>query len=215
MLRVLLIVVLVIATTNAFAFDPPKGLKWGMTYDEVKAKLENPDAGDKVKVKKLSKNHKTRTFFPEHNLSEGYKSAQLEKIKLLDNKVKTAYAVFDTKGKFTVLQYQFDNITGEDTGDINKMWVYYQKLTDALKKKYGEPTRNQVTPIDFGIDIPKDTYLETAWVDEKGGDEIRVYVAHFKIGGGLLSLRLHYVILKYASKNWLENELDKVLEEDL
>ncbi len=208
------IISLVALGLSSYAISPPKGLNWGMTYDDLKQVLENPQKGDAVKVKKLSKNHKTRIFYPEHHLPEGYRWAALEKIKLLGEKVYNAIAVFDASGRLTDLQYQFCFITGDDT-EVPKMWAYYQKLSDALKKKYGEPDENQVTPVDFGVDIPKDTYLETRWVDDESGSQVRVLVTRFKIGGGLLSSTNYYVMLEYSSSEWLDQATNKVLDEDL
>lgn len=210
----LYVVTLVVLVVHCYAINPPKGLEWGMSYEKLKVVLKNPEKGDPPKVKKLSKNHKTRVFYPEHHLPEGYRWTSLEEVKLLDKKVDDAIAVFDSDGGLTDLQYQFRIITGDGT-EVEKMWAYYQKLSDALKKKYGKPDRDQVTPTDFGVDIPAATYLETVWVDNDTGSQVRVLVTVFKIGGGLLSSTNHYVILEYSSKLWLENQLKKVLDEDL
>lgn len=214
LLVVMLGVLYLLSIVSVEAIDPPKKLQWDMAYDELKEILENPPKSDPVKVKKLSKNHKTRIFYPEHHLPEGFRWCSLEKIKLLDKKVSDAIAVFNKEGGLTNLQYQFRIITGDDS-EPQKMWSYYQKLSDALKKKYGQPSRDQVTPVDFGTDIPEGTYLETVWTDEKDGSQVRVLVTLFKLGRGFLSAHFYYVILEYSNKDWLDLFIQKALDEDL
>ncbi len=215
MKRIFLTLACMLLASNTLAFNPPKGLSWGMTYDEVRNKLENPSKGEKAKIKKLSKDHKTHTFYPVHELPEGYRYAEIEKVKLLGEEADEILAVFDEDGALSVFQYHFRIITGDESETINKMWSYYQKLTDVLKKKYGEPTRNQVTPTDFGAPLSKDTYLETVWDDENSGDRIRVIVTLFQIGRGIIKSTNYHVILEYANSAWIQKDLGTSLEEEI
>jgi hypothetical protein len=209
------LVAALIVPVFTYAGDPPKGLKWGMPYDEVKQVLEAPSQGEPVKVNKLSKDNKTRVFFPKHQLPDGYRFTEIEKVELLDKKVSVALAVFDQTGGLVLIQYQFRMVTKDVAGDIQQTWAFYQKLSDALKSKYGEPTRNQVTPVDFGVGIPADTYLETVWEEEGAGDQMRALVTNFKIGGGLLHSTNYYVMLEYSSKAWWDKNKEENLKEDL
>ena len=177
--------------------------------------LENPEQGDKVKVSKLSKNNKAVTFFPDKLLPDGCVYAELDKIKLFKEKINDGYAVFDSLGGLVLIQYQFWMIEGDESREISKTWAFYQKLSDALKTKYGKPTSNQITPIDFGTAVPKETYLATVWEDSVSGDRLRAIVTRHKFGVSFLTSTPYMVILEYAHRTWMERVQEDVLKEDL
>ena len=140
------------------AYDPPKGLHWGMSYQEVKKTLEGLPKEKKVKVKKLEKK-RSKTLLSRDQVPSSISVARLGTVKLFDKKSEAAFVFFHNEKGLCGIEYIFDWINDKD--DKNQFmrgrdhsWKYYQNLVKALTNKYGPPeydetegkSENYITP---------------------------------------------------------------------
>jgi len=147
---------------------PPKGLAWGMSFEDVKIKLETEQEKDRMKLEKAKEEKK---LFP------GFLTAKIKDAKVLDEKVDRAYAIFDKEEKLVAIYFVFAWDNDEEAGLVSaggkgrkKCWELHQKLFEGFVAKYEEPAKNDVTEDKVGNPIAEKTWLETKFPDEDGNE---------------------------------------------
>jgi hypothetical protein len=191
-----LIAMLAFVASACWAIDPPKGLSWGMTYDQVKTKLES--AADKKDQSKL-KESKTGK-----DLADGFTRAEIEKIEVLKKKPEKAYAIFQNDSGLCAVYYVFrwKNDEKEETmfdskgKGRSKCWGFHQDLVNALASKYGDPTSDE-TLGKRGEVVGNGVRFNTTWTDDSGSELIAYVTRSTKNMGPLGRLDDYYVILLY------------------
>jgi len=211
MIRVACLIVMVLIT-NLYAYDPPKNLKWGMTYDEVMKTLKESGNEDIVKIDKLK---------TDKNIPDGFYLAALKGVKLFDKKAKEAYAVFDTSKYLCAIQYGFVWDNDENTTNMFESrgkgranaWEYYQELTKKLAVKYGQPTKDE-TEGSFGQPLASGVRLETSWVDSTTGNKIMVAITRRQINAVITRVDNYVVALVYANPIYINAKKAEIINDD-
>jgi len=214
----LLVILALLAVEPARGYDPPKGLKWGMTYEEVVDKLKLQSKDDAIDVKKLEepKRQNAQFFFPDKKTLQGFEVAKLEKVRILRKKADHSLAVFSDSAGLVLTQYGIFINEGNDANNLGELWSTYQRFREVFVSKYGAPTQNQITSSEIGKELPIGTYLLTEWKDSTTNDAIRLIVQNRgeKVLG-VTMVSFLYVYLEYASRAWLENYRQRMLQNDL
>ena len=140
------------------AFDPPRGLKWGMTYQEAKDTF--PALG-KLSREKLPKGYRE---YPELRTGGSNYRAEAKDLKLLDKKAKRTYLVFDSTMRLTQFQYIFLWDNDESNKGLRKSWVYHYDLALSLSQKYGPPSIDE-TKEERGKSISSGVGFRMIWED--------------------------------------------------
>ncbi len=180
-----------IETASSQTIVPPKNLTWGMSYEEVKIKLETEQEKDRMKLEKAKEEKK---LFP------GFLTAKIKDAKMMDKEAKAGYAVFKDD-KIVVVYFQFDWHNDEDPGLIKAggggrrgSWAFLQKLTEGFTMKYGEPGSSTVSESAIGNPIENKKWFETTFRDEEG-NEIWLGITMNKT----LGMEYYYVLLQYRN----------------
>lgn len=200
MIRVAYLMALVLVV-NLNAYDPPKNLKWGMTYDEVTTTLKNLQKDDMIKIDKLK---------TDGNIPDNFYLAALKGVKLFDKKAKEAYAVFDSSKSLCAIQYGFVWNNDENTTNMFESrgkgranaWEYHQDLTKKLTVKYGPPSKDE-TEGSFGQPLASGVRLETSWIDSTSGDKIIAAITRQKVNAVISRIDNYIVALVYANRIYI------------
>lgn len=193
------------------AIEPPKGLAWGMSYEDVKIQLETePDKDKRMKIEKLKEEKK---LFP------SFLTAKIKDAEFFDKKTQTAYAIFSMDKKLLSMYFTFEWTNDEESGLTRKggtgrrnCWEFHQKLVGGLTAKYGEPTKNDVNDEDVGKIITNKSWFETT-VGDEAGNEISVGLTRnvSKVLGA--ELDKYYVHFVYQSKEYVKAKKAKLADE--
>jgi hypothetical protein len=217
-LSLLLVILALLAVEPARGYDPPKGLKWGMTYEEVVDKLKLQPKDEAIDVKKLEepKRQNAQFFFPDKKTLQGFEVAKLEKVRILGKKADNSLAVFSDSAGLVLTQYGIRINEGNDANDLGELWSTYQRFREVLVSKYGAPTQNQITSSEIGKELPIGTNLITEWKDSTTNDAIRLIVQNRgEKALGVTMISFLNVYLEYASRAWLEDYRQRMLQNDL
>ena len=191
---------LLISLSDIWAFDPPKGLKWGMSYDDCGNVVSQPKGDDEpLKLGKLKKGKNDK------GAVTAFDYADIKTVKLFEKKAKTAYAMFDSSGGLCQVNYSFswdnDDEKGQDifskggTGR-EKCYQMHGKLVDGLRGKYGEPAVEPKGDI-YGTTIAHGVALETMWKDTSSNTMIGVVLTRNKTNLVIGTLDQYIVQLIY------------------
>ena len=210
-----------INASTANAYDAPRGLRWGMPYDSVC-----------IDIRKLPRE---KQYIPEKPKADdefpmGFTLSKIKDVKVLDEKTREAYLVFDSTGGLCAFIHvlAWDNV--KDTGNTvesigtgrSQCWEYYQKLTRGLKAKYGEPTVDQTSGT-YGEPIASGVKLETNWVDTTTGDKIMAVISRRKTNAVISRRKTNAVIarvdqyivaLVYATPAYINAKEEEIVERD-
>lgn len=223
--RVILISTIVMfAAVAAKAYDPPRGLKWKMSYQEVESILGSPKGDDALRLNKLEDPNRQNAqfFYPHRNALKGLKVARIDKVKLAEEKAEYSCAVFSDSLGLVALQYGLmigsgsggDEKTLYETKTNGRFWTTYQRLLELLSTKYGQPTENQITPGELGMPLPQGSDLKTVWFDSTTGDAIRLILQRRKEKLALITVDFLCIYLEYASRAWLEEYRTRAIENE-
>lgn len=202
----------IILAVVANAIDPPKGLRWGQTIDEVRRTLQDLSKDERIEVKKAK---------ALKDLPNGFQAAELKRVKLFGEKAKEARVVFDSTQALCAVQYGFVWANQEKTNNMfespnkgrDRSWEYHGELLQALKTKYGDPTTT--IPLDIiGGDISSGSKLRTEWMDSLTGDKIILAITRQKRNVVLSRIDNYVVILLYHSPSYTEAKEDEIRETD-
>jgi hypothetical protein len=200
----------------ANAYDPPKGLKWGMSPADVQETLINAEEKDKAKTGKVFEPGKAAIFYPKEDIDKDkrFYLVSLEKVTLLDKKIREGYLAFDTSNHLVLVQYQFSDFGAEDNS-YSSCWAFYQRLYEALVAKYDTASSNDVTSALIGEPLVENTHYDTRWKDATSGEEITLTICNWKWGTKLLHITSYWVILRYGNGIWTNSRLNKLKNVDL
>ncbi len=167
-MTVYLAILLLVASISS-AFDPPKGLNYGMSYDQTKANLDTQ--GVKVERPDKKKINRILREYVEFNLPNNYSRAKIKGTELLDKKSDESYLVYDDEKGLVAFQYIFEWANDVNAGEneptaqgFRKCWVFFDKLKNVLVSKYGDPTKDEVSAMLKAKDMPSGTEFKTDWV---------------------------------------------------
>jgi hypothetical protein len=203
---------LALLPTVATAIDPPKGLLWGQTHEEVVATLNELPKDERIEAKQSKKSE---------DLPEGFEAAEIKNVKLFGKKTEEARVVFDPTGGLCAVQYAFvwqntektDNMFESANKGRDKSWEYHDELFQALRTKYGEP--GTTIPMELqGRDVSSGTKLKTEWVDSLTGDKILLAITRQKRNVVLTMIDNYIVVLLYHSPSYTEAKKDETRESD-
>lgn len=203
---------LALLATGATAIDPPKGLRWGQTHEEVMATLNELPKDERIEVKESKELE---------DLPEGFKAAELKNVKLFGKKTKEARVVFDSTGGLCAVQYAFvwenkektDNMFESANKGREKSWEYHDELLQALQTKYERPSATFPAELQ-GRDVSSGTKLKTEWVDSLTGDKIILAITRQKRNVVLAWIDNYIVVLLYHSPNYTEAKKDEIRGKD-
>ena len=153
-----------LSVTGAYGIDPPLGLKWSMTYPEVKETL---DAKKKEEGSPKLKGLKDK-FYSEivnDKVYRGLKAALLRGIGLLGEEG-DGYAFFDSSGLLCAVEYDFC---------CGNMWNFHSSLLEALRQKYGPPSKDETSGLQSG-EIGVGHPLKTVWQDSTSRSALEVRI---------------------------------------
>jgi len=208
---------IVLLASSVLAYDPPRGMKWGMTYEECKTALGQPKGEDEaLKIGKIQQVKANK------NQPAGYGYAQIKSVKLFGKKAKTAVAMFDSTGGLCQISYTFswdnDDKKGQDifsrggTGR-EKCYQLHGKLVDGLSGKYGEPVKEPKGDI-YGTSIAHGVTLETIWEDTTSHTMIGVVLTRNKTNLVIGMLDEYIVQLVYLGPTAMAFYQDAVQEDE-
>ncbi len=178
-------------------FDPPRGLAWGQNHDDVKEILKSKDL--KLEKLKHEKDYPATLWF-----------AKIKKMKLFDEKVDEAYAVFDTDtGLCAVLHYfswdnqeQTTNMFETPNKGRSQCWEFFQKLRRGLIAKYGEPNKDETTST-YGESIASGVQLAAEWLSPER-DKIKLVISRRKVNAVIVRIDKYITGLVYATPEYVE-----------
>lgn len=209
-----ILVTLLVISSAATAYDPPKGLSWGMSLSDVKETFAFSADEEKPKIEKVFALGKWDQFFYPKDMidkNEQMKLARLQNVTLLGKKVKEAYLILDTTDHLIGFQYQ---IMPFDEKQYQKCWEQYQKYSEVLREKYGTPTRNDVTSAVLGTDLVEGTHYDCIWKDTVSGGQIVLTFTLDHWGSGLLKMTQYMVIIRYECRNLGTGGQEKLKKDD-
>ena len=202
----------ILMVNSAGAYDPPKRLNWGLTYEAVATTLEGLPKKERIQIKEAKERE---------DLPTGFLAAELKKVKLFGKKTKEARVVFDTTGGLCALQYGFvwenkektDNVFESANKGRDKSWEYHDELLTALRTKYGDPAATISDEL-IGHDISSGTKLKTEWVDSVSGDKIILAISRQKKNLVISRLDYYIVVLLYHSPTYTEAKQEEIRESE-
>jgi len=204
--------IMLLLTSSSKAFNPPRGLFWGMKYGAIEEKLKSLPKDDQPQLKEMK---------CAEDLPPGFHLAELNKVKLYDKKAQEARIVFDTTGGLCALQYVFTWDNQEKTNNMfetankgrDKSWEFHDQLLRALLTKYGQPTSTFPAELK-GHDVSSGTKLITEWIDSLSGDKIILAVSRQKTNLVFAHVDRYLVALLYHSPSYTEAKREEVLGGD-
>jgi len=160
---------IIFLSTTVLAFDPPKGLKWGMTYETVKDSLPN--------TKELKGPNVPKGFrdLSESRIPANYHRAEVKKLSILHEDAQRSWCIFDTLQNLCAFQYAFVWINDKSGTPGGKARTFYEKLFENLNAKYGAPQINEIGD-KKDYNIPIGVEWQVIWQDTDSSQ------IHFAIG---------------------------------
>lgn len=171
---IILSLTLVTTLTSSFAQNPPKGLKWGMSYDQVKTHLATLPKNKRSKIDKpiiIKPNQKKRDLLQAMMggimFIDNVSFARLKNnLKIADKKISKCFLYFHPNNDLCSVHYQVD--FNQDDRVANELaWQYFKKTQSLLSVKYGEP----VEGVDLDtphISILAESPIKSRWVSKQG-----------------------------------------------
>lgn len=173
----------VLSVASLSAFDPPRGMKWGMGYQDCASVVGEPKGDDEpLKLGKLKQTKKGK------DATVVYDYSDIKTIKLFGKKAKTSLVMFDSTGGLCQVSYTFswdnDDKKGQDIFSKGgqgreKCYQMHGKLVDGLRGKYGDPIKEPKGDI-YGTTIAHGVALETMWKDTTTNTMIGVILTRNK-----------------------------------
>ena len=186
-----LFLLLSLSSISIKAIDPPQGLKWEMTFDEVKGVLSQTK---ELGIKELSQKGLPKGFksYSDLRIPDGYSRSELKGAKLLEKKVKRSYLVFDEANKLSSFQYflLFDQGRGQ-------CWSYHADFKHLLEQKYGKPILDETDEHIRQRDIADGVKYSVIWEDSSGC-QINLIISNQSLGSDFYLIFLIYSVNGYA-----------------
>jgi len=179
--------VAIVFATSSLAYDPPKGLKWGMTYEEVKAHLATLSKDDRSEVGNLMivepKSSKKRALA--ENLLGGVpiidniQFTEFKKnLEIAKKKIHQSYLFFHPENGLCSVWYR-RQFTDEKEKATNLAWDYFKTIQTLLITKYGEPKES----IDLNtphIQLLPESPIRVHWMSNEDGAVIVLSIRQVK-----------------------------------
>jgi hypothetical protein len=193
---VLLLAILFFALQSSlFAQDPPKGLEWEMTYEQVKANLKTLPKNEESKVGKLVKSSsKIGLGVFKIPTLPGANVATFDKnLEIADEKINTSYLYFHPQKGLCSVYYQCRFI--KDYKD--KAWNYFKRVQTILSAKYGEPDKS--IPLDMPhVGVLQESPYKANWIFEDGR------TISLSLGSSKSFIENFYVEIQYCTNAYYE-----------
>lgn len=195
------LVLITIIISSVFAFDPPKGLRWGMSYEQAKAHLQTlpkhktSKLGKIMTVKNPSK--LTRLLIGSVPLVEGILYCDFKKnIKIADQKIHSSYLYFHPETGLCSVWYQ-RRFTNEDRIANKLAWSYFKQVYSLLALKYGRPPAH-----DIDLDTPhfrllSESPIRTKWISSTDSTVISLTLRKVKSFISYPAVEIQYLTADY------------------
>ncbi len=192
MRRLIFLLSLVFLSVTAFAFDPPKGLKWGMTYETVRDSLPN--------TKELKGPDVPKGFrkFIDSKIPENYYRAEIKKLSVLDENAQRSWCIFDDQGGLCCFQYAFTWVNDKSGEASGKARNFCDRLFQNLTAKYGPVLINEIGD-KKDYEIPIGIAWRMIWQDVDSS-QIRLSIGRTKTNVLIGDLDGYIIFLSYSQK---------------